>query len=214
MRSVVVVLPASTWAMTPILRSCALLLWLREFLVMANQSFLRLHSVLRAAAAWLAVCQPRRDGFAFRLALNVLCAVAEARAHGTQAPAVANRGNQLVVSTHRGRKETGQKTKNPGGGACRGFGDRKAQSPPTRDRGAQLGDEQCLDHVGENFHRVELSSSRKKRASGTPTHVRNRLAAGFQLTALGMQFWTPSGPSPCHRHPAPAVVQLKSPPSG
>jgi len=58
-----------------------------------------------------------------------------------------------------------EKTKNPGGGACRGFMDRKAHSPPTRDRGAQLGGERCLDHVGENFHKTELSSSHRELAS-------------------------------------------------
>lgn len=43
--------------------------------------------------------------------------------------------------------------------------DRKARSPPIRDRGAQLGGERCLDYVGEDFHNVELSSSRKKFAN-------------------------------------------------
>ena len=58
-----------------------------------------------------------------------------------------------------------RKTKNPGREACRGFVDRKARSPPIRDRGAQLGGERCLNHVGEDFHKIELSSSRKKLAN-------------------------------------------------
>lgn len=116
----VVVLPASTWAMTPRLRSCrgALLREEEEVLVMANLSFLRLHSALRAAAAWLALRQPRREGFAWSLA-SEMCAVAEARAHGTQAPAVGNRGNQLVVGTH--GLVRGVKNKKPRKGSLPGF---------------------------------------------------------------------------------------------
>lgn len=48
--------------------------------------------------------------------------------------------------------------------------DRKAHSPPTRDRGAQLGGERCLDHVGDNFHKDELSSSRMQLASERLCH--------------------------------------------
>src|SRR5262245_26843695 len=113
MRSVVVVLPASTWAMMP--------MFLR-FVVMTNP----LRRGLRHAAD-----AKSRDRLFRQFAGKSRSAVlrrdhAEAHSRASRATALVNMGDQLVVGTH-GQVSDVEERKTPGGEACRGrVGDRKA----------------------------------------------------------------------------------------
>src|SRR5882762_3827233 len=121
MRSVVVVLPASTCAMTPMFLS--FLVFMQNFLTAG------VHILTHAARVALGgtatpKANPREgsaaDGRGRRVHRDQRRArshaAAETRAHWARASASGNRGNQLVVGAHGGW----QKKQNPGAQAVRG----------------------------------------------------------------------------------------------